>query len=181
MGPPTRTSAGREVGCDALQRHRQDREGPSLRARARSHHLRAPGVTFRGDNDTHRVVLEADGWQCNCHYFESWKTCAHILALQKILGVMLPENAQTSLFPVAATADEASGSSAAGPIVPELTVPPVLADVQRVEGPHPAALAIELDLQVQEPPSSGRRFQAGQADHVLQRSREDRLGARVVL
>lgn len=58
-------------------------------------------LVFRGDNDTHRVSLDADGWQCNCHYFESWKTCAHILAIQKILGNMLPEVAQTSLFPAA--------------------------------------------------------------------------------
>jgi hypothetical protein len=55
-------------------------------------------LTFRGDNDNHRVSLEADRWQCNCHYFESWKTCAHVLALQKILGSMLPEDAQTSFF-----------------------------------------------------------------------------------
>jgi hypothetical protein len=58
-------------------------------------------LTFRGDNDTHRVTLDADTWQCNCHYFESWQTCAHILAMQKILGTMLPETAQTSLFPAA--------------------------------------------------------------------------------
>lgn len=58
-------------------------------------------VTFRGDNDTHRVSLDADEWQCNCHYFESWSTCAHILAIQKILGQMLPDAAQTSLFPAA--------------------------------------------------------------------------------
>jgi hypothetical protein len=58
-------------------------------------------VTFAGDNDAHHVVLDADGWQCNCHYFESWKTCAHVLALQEILGVMLPEAAQTSLYPAA--------------------------------------------------------------------------------
>lgn len=55
-------------------------------------------VTFRGDNDAHRVTLDSDRWQCNCHYFESWSTCAHVLALQKILGQMLPENAQTSYF-----------------------------------------------------------------------------------
>ncbi len=30
-------------------------------------------VTFQGDNDTHRLSLDADGWQCNCHYFESWQ------------------------------------------------------------------------------------------------------------
>jgi hypothetical protein len=55
-------------------------------------------LTFRGDNDTHRVALDAGRWQCNCHYFESWKTCAHVLAMQKILGAMLPESAQTSFF-----------------------------------------------------------------------------------
>jgi hypothetical protein len=55
-------------------------------------------LTFRGDNDTHRVNLEADGWRCTCHAFESWGSCAHVLALQKILGVMLPEPAQTSSF-----------------------------------------------------------------------------------
>ena len=62
-------------------------------------------VEFRGDNDTHRVTLEADAWQCNCHYFESWNTCVHILSLQKILGPMLPERAQVSLLaPVEAAA-----------------------------------------------------------------------------
>jgi hypothetical protein len=63
-------------------------------------------VTFKGDNDTHRLSLDADGWDCNCHYFESWHTCAHILALQKILGEMLPEDAQTSFFPVSAAVGE---------------------------------------------------------------------------
>jgi hypothetical protein len=55
-------------------------------------------LTFRGDNDTHRVTLDSDRWQCNCHYFESWSTCAHVLALQKIMGQMLTEGAQTSYF-----------------------------------------------------------------------------------
>jgi hypothetical protein len=64
-------------------------------------------LTFRGDNDTHRVTLDSDRWQCNCHYFESWSTCAHVLALQKIMGQMLTEGAQTSYFgaPEAAVAE----------------------------------------------------------------------------
>ena len=61
-------------------------------------------LTFRGDNDSHRVTLDADRWQCNCHYFESWKTCAHVLAMQKILGQMLSEQAQTSFFGAADSA-----------------------------------------------------------------------------
>jgi hypothetical protein len=66
-------------------------------------------LTFRGDNDTHRVALDAGRWQCNCHYFGSWQTCAHVLALQKILGQMLPEDAQTSFFgaPQVASAEAA--------------------------------------------------------------------------
>jgi hypothetical protein len=36
-------------------------------------------LTFRGDN-------------------ESWASCAHLLALQKVFGVMLPEEAQVSIF-----------------------------------------------------------------------------------
>jgi hypothetical protein len=55
-------------------------------------------LTFRGDNDSHRVALDADRWQCTCHYFENYQTCAHVLAMQKILGQMLPEEAQTSFF-----------------------------------------------------------------------------------
>ena len=67
-------------------------------------------LSFRGDNDTHAVSLDSGTWRCNCHYFESWGACAHILALQKVFGGMLPEQAQTSLF--AAPASAASESLA---------------------------------------------------------------------
>ena len=55
-------------------------------------------LTFRGDNDTHHVDLDAGQWRCTCHYFHSWGSCVHLLALQKVLGVMLPEEAQVSIF-----------------------------------------------------------------------------------
>jgi hypothetical protein len=55
-------------------------------------------LTFRGDNDTHTLSFEADQWHCTCHFFESWKSCVHVLTIQKVLGPMLPEAAQTSLF-----------------------------------------------------------------------------------
>ncbi len=55
-------------------------------------------LTFRGDNDTHVVSLDTDGWHCSCHFFESWKSCVHVLTLQKVLGAMLPEEAQTSIY-----------------------------------------------------------------------------------
>jgi len=57
-------------------------------------------LTFRGDNDTHHVALDAGQWRCTCHYFESWGSCVHLLTLQKVMGVMLPEEAQVSIFAV---------------------------------------------------------------------------------
>ena len=65
-------------------------------------------VDFRGDNDTHRVSLQSGNWQCNCHYFESFGTCAHILALEKILGDMIPASAQSSLFATAGASESAA-------------------------------------------------------------------------
>lgn len=55
-------------------------------------------ITFRGDNDTHHVSLDAGQWHCTCHYFSSFGACAHVLTLQKVLGVMLPDDAQVSIF-----------------------------------------------------------------------------------
>lgn len=56
-------------------------------------------LTFRGDNDSHRVRLDADGWACTCHAFGTSQDCAHVLALQKMFGGMLTETAQTTFTP----------------------------------------------------------------------------------
>ena len=66
--------------------------------------FRSLSVQFRGDNDTHVVSLDPDGWHCSCHFFENWKSCVHILTLQKVLGNMLPEGAQESIFAALQTA-----------------------------------------------------------------------------
>jgi hypothetical protein len=55
-------------------------------------------LTFRGDNDIHHVSLDAGSWHCTCHHFESSGSCVHLLALQKIMGAMLPEEAQVAIF-----------------------------------------------------------------------------------
>ena len=34
-------------------------------------------LTFRGDNDTHHVSLDAGAWHCTCHHFESSSSCVH--------------------------------------------------------------------------------------------------------
>ena len=40
------------------------------------------------------IELRDDHWHCSCHTFESHVvgTCAHVMALQQILGTMLPED-----------------------------------------------------------------------------------------
>ena len=69
-------------------------------------------LTFRGDNDTHHIGLDSGQWRCTCHYFESWGSCVHLLALQKVFGVMLPEEAQVSIF---AAAEAVTGLTAGAP------------------------------------------------------------------
>ena len=57
-------------------------------------------LEVRGDNDTHQLALDRDRWRCSCHFFATHGSCVHVLTVQKVLGRMLPEMAQTSLFEV---------------------------------------------------------------------------------
>jgi len=54
-------------------------------------------LTFRGDNDTHRVSLSSGSWHCTCHYFASWGSCVHLLSIHKILGAMVPEEPEAPM------------------------------------------------------------------------------------
>lgn len=51
-------------------------------------------VDFRGDNDSHRVKLEGDSWYCSCDYFSIHKLCAHVMALERIFGAHLSDEAR---------------------------------------------------------------------------------------
>jgi hypothetical protein len=48
---------------------------------------------FRGENDNHRVTLEGERWSCTCDFFAGWGTCAHTMALERVLENMLPKGA----------------------------------------------------------------------------------------
>lgn len=52
--------------------------------------------TFHGGHDDYTVKLNGDHWTCTCHTFESHVvgTCAHIMAMQQLLGKMLPDDAR---------------------------------------------------------------------------------------
>ena len=52
-------------------------------------------VKFRGDNDNYNTGYKDGKWHCSCHFFSTWGLCSHTMALQKVLGDMLPAEAQT--------------------------------------------------------------------------------------
>ena len=53
-------------------------------------------AAFRGENDNHKVSYVNGKWHCGCYFFSQWRTCSHIMALQQILGSMLPKEALAS-------------------------------------------------------------------------------------
>ncbi|MEE9198284.1 MAG: SWIM zinc finger family protein [Dehalococcoidia bacterium] len=53
-------------------------------------------VTFRGEHSTREVSLDNGQWSCQCSFFGNWNTCSHIMALERILDVMLPQTSPVS-------------------------------------------------------------------------------------
>ncbi len=49
---------------------------------------------FRGGNSDHEIILKDGHWTCTCSFFHNWGTCAHVMAMQKILNPMLSEQAR---------------------------------------------------------------------------------------
>lgn len=49
-------------------------------------------VQFDGINDGHTVTYEEGNWNCDCHYFQGHGVCSHTMAMERVLGVMLPES-----------------------------------------------------------------------------------------
>lgn len=72
-------------------------------------------VTFNGGNSNHKIELKNGHWSCDCSFFHGWGTCAHVMALQRILNPMLSEEARQA--ELASAAPGAYGEEA----VPALT------------------------------------------------------------
>jgi hypothetical protein len=52
-------------------------------------------VKFRGDNDTYTTSFDGGKWRCSCHFYTTWGVCSHTMALERMLGDMLPQEALT--------------------------------------------------------------------------------------
>ena len=50
-----------------------------------------------GDNSSHVAALGADGWTCDCLFFADVDTCSHVMALQRLLGGLLPEEQRAAI------------------------------------------------------------------------------------
>lgn len=47
-------------------------------------------ISFAGENGDHVIGYHDGAWQCTCHFFAGWKICCHTMAVEKLLGVMVP-------------------------------------------------------------------------------------------
>ena len=59
-------------------------------------------VQFRGDNNEYITGFRNSKWYCSCHFFSLWGLCSHTMAMERILGNMLPKKVpaeQMALIP----------------------------------------------------------------------------------
>lgn len=61
-------------------------------------------VTFKGTNSKHTISYEQGTWHCTCRFFAGRGVCSHTMAMERLLGVMLPPEAIVQAEPVQALA-----------------------------------------------------------------------------
>jgi hypothetical protein len=61
-------------------------------------------VAFHGENSRHSVSYDHGTWRCTCNFFASRGVCSHTMAMERLLGVMLPLEATAPAEPAYAMA-----------------------------------------------------------------------------
>lgn len=56
-------------------------------------HFRDLRVEFDGANHPHTVEFHDGHWRCDCGFFQTHQTCSHVMAIDRVLGVMAPQEA----------------------------------------------------------------------------------------
>lgn len=49
-------------------------------------------ASFRGDHDTYTVEYRGGHWTCTCTFFPEWGVCHHIMAIQRLMGPIAPND-----------------------------------------------------------------------------------------
>ena len=55
-------------------------------------------LKFRGEHNTYTTSLKEGKWHCTCSFFSTWKICSHTMAVERILGGMLPGEVLSAPF-----------------------------------------------------------------------------------
>lgn len=50
-------------------------------------------VAFDGNHGPHNVEFHEGDWRCDCEYFRNHHTCSHVMAIDRVLGIMAPQPA----------------------------------------------------------------------------------------
>lgn len=53
--------------------------------------FRTFSVEIAGDNNRHRTSFGNGQWSCDCEFFKTHAHCSHTMAMERVLGRMLPE------------------------------------------------------------------------------------------
>jgi hypothetical protein len=54
-------------------------------------------LSFDGDHSAYSVNYTEGKMRCSCDFFSHWGMCSHTIAMQKLLGEMLPAEALTAV------------------------------------------------------------------------------------
>jgi hypothetical protein len=55
-------------------------------------------LKFRGEHDTYTTSLKDNKWNCTCSFFGTWKVCSHTMAMERVLGHMLPQEVLSKTY-----------------------------------------------------------------------------------
>ncbi len=53
--------------------------------------FRSFAVEIDGENNHHMTSLDNGQWHCDCEFFRTHAHCSHTMAMERVLGAMLPE------------------------------------------------------------------------------------------
>jgi hypothetical protein len=57
-------------------------------------------LKFQGTNGPHTVTYDHGIWHCTCRFFATRGVCSHTMAMERLLGVMLPMEVMAPAEPV---------------------------------------------------------------------------------
>ena len=52
-------------------------------------------VAIQGENDAQEVRLQDGKLSCTCDFYAGWGLCSHTMAMERVLGPMLPQEARS--------------------------------------------------------------------------------------